>query len=477
MGYRRPVPDPRTSIIIVVALSGLVLPAVFLLVLVGASLRRRAGHEPGAAWNGLIAFFGGASLGSLFLIADDLLIGAPLALAVVGVAVNQWRSGRRPLAAWLVLGAAVPWTLLSMSYMVLYSRGLVELDPGETVVAFLAGAVLCALAVLVIVRSPTEAVGRRASRPGPELGAEPEPGAGPESGPEPESASGPAPDSVTARASAPRVARSFQTVGSAIREPSRLGPFGLPEVAALVALVAVGLALTALGIFGLPPIVGYALAIVVGSALATEAYLRAMAPRTRRSMEAFMWLGSWDLAQVRAATGGGIPTSRGGAAQWLARHPESPADGAALGSLRVELNLLAGRAAEAQALAERLPEATPLERFHKAASADVVAWWTTRGDALEAMTRAEAEVEPPDGDDRLRAEVALAVARVRHLAVADPPVPDPLAPLLEVRDRLGSRADGLVRRILWPRLYRVFVLASIVFAVAGAATGISASPL
>lgn len=471
MGYRRPVPDPRTSIIIVVALSGLVLPAVFLLVLVGASLRRRAGHEPGAAWNGSIAFFGGASLGAMFLIADDLLIGAPLALVVVGIAVSQWRSGRRPLAAWLVLGAAMPWTLLSMSYMVLYSRGLLALDPGETVVAFLAGGVLCALAILVIVRSPADAVGSRASGP------RPEPGGEPESGPEPESASGRAPDSVTAGASARRVPRSFQTVGSAIREPSRLGPFGLPEVAALVVLVAVGLTLTALAIIGLPPIVGYALAIVVGSALATEAYLRAMAPRTRRSMEAFMWLGSWDLAQVRAATGGGVPTSRRGAAQWLARHPESPGEGAAIGSLRVELNLLAGRAAEARALAERLPDGTPLERFHKTASADVVAWWTSQGDALEAMTRAEAEVEPPDSDDRLRAEVALAVARVRHLAVADRPVLDPLAPLLAARDRLGSRADGLVRRILWPRLYRVFVVVSIVFAVAGAATGTSAPPI
>ncbi|HJW21595.1 MAG TPA: hypothetical protein VJ506_04110, partial [Candidatus Limnocylindrales bacterium] len=464
-------PDPRTSIIIVVALSGLVLPAAFLLVLVGASLRRRAGHEPGAAWNGSIAFFGGASLGTMFLIADDLLIGAPLALAVVGIAVSQWRSGRRPLAAWLVLGAAVPWTLLSMSYMVLYSRGLLELDPLETVVAFLAGAVLCALSVLVIARRPTEASGGQASGPGSWLGA------GAEPGPEPASASETAPDTVTARAGARRVPRSFQTVGSAIREPSRLGPFGLPEVAALVALVAFGLALIALGIFGLPPIAGYALAIVVGSALATEAYLRAMATRTRRSMEAFMWLGSWDLAQVRAATGGGVPTSRGGAAKWLVSHPESPGEGAAVGSLRVELSLLAGRAADAQTLVERLPEATPLERFHKAASADVVAWWTSRGDALEAMARAEDGIEPPEGDDRLRAEVALAVARVRHLAVADPPVANPLTPLLEVRDRLGSRADGLVRRILWPRLYRVFVLASIVFAVAGAATGLSAPPI
>ena len=160
----------------------------------------------------------------------------------------------------------------------------------------------------------------------------------------------------------------------------------------------------------------------------------------------------------------------------LARHPEPPNEPATLGSLRVELNLMAGRTAEAHALAERLPDATPLERFHRAASVDVVAGWTGGGDATDARATALAEIVPSQGDDRLRAEVALAIARVRHLAVVRPPVADPLAPLLQARERLGARADGMVRRILWPRLYRVFVLTSILFAVAGAATGISPAP-
>ena len=434
--------DPRTTILVVTAFATLLVPLLFLAALVGAVLRRRAGHEPGPGWSGTIAFLGGASLGTMFLIADDLIVGAPLALVVVGVAIAQWRASRRGLAAQLVLGAALPWTLLWATYMVLFSQGAVELDPAEAVVSFMAGAVPCALAVLVLLRGQRDV-----------------------------------PFAIVDPPSAPvgrRLPRSFNTVGVAMREPSRIGPFGLPEVAALVTLVVSGLAVTGLAMFGLPTPLVYILTILVTSALATEAYLRAMAPRTRRSMEAFMWLGSWDLAQVRAATGSGVPTTRGAAVDWLARHPEVAGEPPMIGSLRVELNLLAGRATEARALVERLAEATPVERFNKAASADVVAWWTGQGDATSAMADVLPEIVPSGGDDRWRADVALAIARVRHLAVANPPVADPLGPLLEVRDRLGARADGMVRRILWPRLYRVFVLTSILFAAAGMATGISA---
>lgn len=449
-------PDPQTAILVVVAFATLVVPAAFLVALLGAVLRRRTGHEPGPAWTGTIAFLGGASLGTMFLIANDVVVGAPLALVVVWVAISQWRSGRRTLAALLVLGAGLPWTLLWAAHMVLFSRGVVELDPAEAVVGFLAGAVPTTLALIALAQERM-GVRRSAARTGADR-----------------PAGEPANGATIVDRTRPRVVRSFRIVGEAMREPSRLGPFGLPEVAALVVLVASGLALTGLAVLGLPPLVGYGLAVIVGSALATEAYLRSMAPRTRRSMEAFMWLGSWELGQVRAATGAGVPTTPRGAAQWLVRHPESPDEAAMLGSLRVDLELLAGRADDARAAAGRLPGGTPLERFHKAAAADVVAWWAGSGDGLEAMAAALDDLAPSPDDDRLRAEVALAIARVRHLAVAIPPVPDPLAPLLDVRERLGARADGVVRRILWPRLYRVFVLASIALAIIGLVTGISA---
>jgi hypothetical protein len=440
------VPDSRTAILLVTALATLVLPAAFLVVLLGALLRRRSGVEPGPGWEALIAFLGGASLGTLFVVANDVILGAPIGLITVLVALGQWRAGRRPLAAQLVLGAALPWTLLWAAYMVLSSRGEIQVAPAEAVIAFLAGAVPCALAILVLLQKPARSATVDATGAGPDAGTR----AGPPTG------------------------RSFRAVGAAIREPSRLGPFGLPEVAALVALVASELAITFLVALGLPAVVGYLLAVLGSSALATEAYLRAMAPRTRRSMEAFMWLGSSDLAAVRVATGRGVPTTRAGAADWLARHPATPREAPTIASLRVELSLLAGRAAEARTLVEQLPDATPIERFNKAASADVVAWWTGEGDATPELAEALAEIEPANGDDRLRSEVALAVARVRHLLVASPPAAEPLGPLLDVRDRLATRADGIVRRILWPRLYRVFVLTAILFAVAGAATGLSA---
>ena len=434
-------PDVRTATIVIVALAAVLVPVAFLVSVLGAVARRRAGHELGPAWTGTVAFLGGAALGSMFLLANDVIVGLPLAVVAIGVAVGQWRSGRRMLAGLVVAGATLPWTLLWGSYLVV--PDVAPFDPVVTAASFLAGAVPTALGLAVAARTLT--ADRSA---GEDVGAA-------------------APTRL-------RLGRSFHTVGAAMREPSQIGPFGMPELAALIVLVLAGLVLTGLVALGLPPILGYVLAIVVGSALATEAYLRAMAPRTRRSMEAFMWLGDQDIEQIRAATGSGVPTTRAGAAQWLARHPEAPSEPPLVRSVRIELSLLAGRVQDARALVERLPEASAIDRFDKAAAADVVAWWTSRGDALEAMADAAAEILPPDGDDRLRAEVALAVARVRHLAVARPPSADLLAPLLEVRDRLGARAEGITRRILWPRLYRVFVLAAILFAIVGAATGVSA---
>jgi hypothetical protein len=428
--------DLRTTVVVIVAIAALVVPAAFLGLILAAASRRRTGHALGPRWTGTVALVGGASLGTMFLvIADNLLIASPLILTAVLVAAGQWRSGHRALAALVVAGATLPWTVLWAAYLGLLVTGVAAFDRGATLVGLAAGAIPTAAALAVAVHFPQVPAG----------------------------AGGP-----TGRG----VPRSFNTIGEAMREPSRIGPFGMSELAALVVLVGAGLLLLAGAMAGLPAIVGYGLAVFAGSALATEAWMRAMAMRTRRSMEAFMWLGEWDVAQAKVLTGGGVPTSRAGAEQWLARHPATAGEPVIVQALRVELSLLAGRVREARPLVESLPDGTPDERFTRLALADLVAWWTAEGDRLEDMATALTEIVPPDGEERLRAEVTLAIARARHLAVVDPPVDDPLVPLLAVRERLGARADGIVRRIFWPRLYRVFLVGTALFALVTLAFGL-----
>ena len=110
--------------------------------------------------------------------------------------------------------------------------------------------------------------------------------------------------------------------------------------------------------------------------------------------------------------------------------------------LRVEMLAALGRIDEAHAIAERLPDHTPVARVERAALLGYTSWLAGGGAQVEELRAAVAEVEPRDGDDRLRAEVSLAMAEVRAL-IADGD-PDPAAPLRAVRDRIGTRADRVM---------------------------------
>src|SRR5512140_2610649 len=128
-----------------------------------------------------------------------------------------------------------------------------------------------------------------------------------------------------------------------------------------------------------------------------------MAPRARQAMEAFLWLGGWSLAQARAQTGGGVPTSASGARRWLASHPPTPDETALVRSLRVQVLLLAGRVADAGAIVDVERGGTPLERFSDAADRQLVRWWTGGPTDLGPLRTAAEAILPADGDDRARA--------------------------------------------------------------------------
>jgi hypothetical protein len=434
-------PELRTDAFIAVAIAALVMPLAFVVAVVLAAMARRGGRSLGPATSAGLALLGGLALGSMFLIvASEPAIAFPIPLAAVLLLVNEWRSGRRASAGWLLAGFALPWMVLWGAYLVLLATG-VDFDPPATVLGFAAGALPAALGLVVAGRYAGGGPGDR---------------------------------------DRDRPRRSFRTLAMALGEPSRVGPVALPDLAAVVALVVSGLAVSFL-VRGVPTWAGFLLAVIIGAAAASEAYLQAMAPRSRRATEAFMWLGSWDLAAIKAITGEGVPTTRRGAERWLASHPVTAEEPPLVRSMRLQLLLLANRLEEARALAADEAPAEPAgapsaaDRFHRASDRQFVGWYAGDPGTDVAAMAAEAEgILPPDGDERLRADVTVALARVRDMAVADPPTSeDALAPLLAMRDRLGTRADGLMRRLIWRRLFTVFFVAGLALGAIGLALGVA----
>jgi hypothetical protein len=206
-------------------------------------------------------------------------------------------------------------------------------------------------------------------------------------------------------------------------------------------------------------------AIAVGAVLASEAWIRALPTRTRLAFEAFSWLGDAEITRLRTLTGAAVPATKKAAEQWLERIPES----ALTDWARAEVLILAGRPAEAPAIVDRMPTATPAERFEQASARELVDWANGGSPDTSGMEAALEALGPEGSDGRLRGEVAIAAARVRHAMGAGQPVEgDVLEPLIEVRGRLGSRADGQVGRAMRKRLIPAYLLFGAIVAIAGA---------
>jgi hypothetical protein len=420
--------DPL-NVFLGLAVLTIVLPAIFLVVVLVAAVRRRRGEAIGPRLAGTLALTGGLSLGTFLLIGSDLVVDAPIIVAALLLLVGQWRRGHRVLAGLLLGGTALPWAILWGIYAIATLLRLEDFEPVSTWLGFGLGAVPAVIGLAIVLRGD------------------------------------PAPAAPDPAAPAGRPgSRSFGSIAAAIREPGLIGPFGMPELAVLVTIVISWLVIPFLLPSGLPAPVPVVVSVVVGALVATEAYIRAMPARSRRAFEAFSWLGEAELAEVRRLTGGGVPSTARGASRWLASHPARPADA----WFRVEVMLLAGRAEEARALADAMAIGTPEERFQRAATRDLADWRAGGEGNLAEMEAAAAELEPPDGDERLRAEVAIATARVRRRMADGRSAPgDALEPLLEVRERLGRRADGQVgrafRRRMLPLLLAVGLVVGVVF--------------
>jgi len=419
------VPDALT-VDIAVAIATLVAPAVFLVALGYAGWRRSRSLPVGPRLMALITLIGGLCLGLFLLVSSALLVSLPilattLVLWLVLVERGAWR-----LAFWLVAGVATPWTVVSG---VSFLRGPTEPGPlglGQTWLAFLlgAGVVLLSLATAAIKRAPAMEATLAATRARP-------------------------------------TGRSLYDLGATVRAPAVVGPFGLSEVAMLAALIATWLVVGLLLPVSVPEPLRLAILAGVGAALGAEAFIRAMPRPAREAFEAFSWLGEWEIAQVRARTGGGVPTNQAAAKQWLLRHRNRQD----LAWVRVEMLTFVKRFDEAKVVAEGMPGSDPGERADRAIARDFADWFAGGPGDLAGIEAAAQELLPADGDPRLRAEVAIAIANVRRrLAEGVDPI-NAGQPLRDVRSRLGPRADGQLGRALRGRLFRPLLIVSGLFAL------------
>jgi hypothetical protein len=429
-----------SPLLIATAIASLALPVVFVGVVVAAGLRRRQDGQVGPALIGVVAVIGGLTLGTLLLFAPDLVIALPLLIVVGAIVVGRWRARRRVEAGWFMAGAGFPGTAVG-SLLRLDPDVAADLFDAASIGSLAVSAVALVVGVVVALRGDPQ----------------------------------PPPPAIEAPAGQPG-SRSFGSIAEALRQPTLIGPFGQPEIATLVAMVVTMLVVPFLVPRGAPVVVHIAVLALASAVVGTEAYVRSMPTPSRRAFEAFSWLGEWELARARRVLGGPIPLSPRAAAGWLDANPAGPIVLADQLALRVEILLLAGRIDDARQLVERLPVAGSWERFEQAALRDLVDWRAGGDGDLTAMEGAAREIEPPDGDERLRAEVTIATARVRRLmADGRATAGDAIAPFLDVRERLGRRADGQVGRALRPRLLPMLLVLGVVFGVATLVTSTASS--
>ena len=418
--------DPEVWV--VVAIVTLAMPLVFLAVLVAAALRRRATGTVRPALAASLAATGGLTLGTLASVTGgDLAVLLPMLAASAVVLNGLWRRRRRAQAGWLLAGIALPSAILGSYVMARLFEGR-GFDPVATVPWFAVSTVGLAAGLVMI---------RRGDPPplAPDIGA---PAGQPGS-------------------------RAFGNIAEAIRSPARLGPISVPELSILIAIVVSVLVVPLLLPQELPSLVRSLILGVVVSVIGTEVYVRAWPSVSRRAFEAFSWLGEWEIAGVRALTGSGPPTSRAKATAWLERRADRPEERA----IRVEVSLFAGRIDEARALLSTLSAETPAERFEVVALRDLVEWHAGGDGDLPAMEAAAAEILPADGDERLRAEVTVATAKVRRRMAEGGTTPEAVVePLLAVRGALGHRADGQIGRALRRRLLPVLLGGTALLAIA-----------
>jgi hypothetical protein len=187
--------------------------------------------------------------------------------------------------------------------------------------------------------------------------------------------------------------------------------------------------------------------------------------RMRHALETVYWAASESARRWAEAFGDPrVPANPKQALAWLARHPEDTQE---TRGARVFVKLVIGDLVAARELVSRLPARSPADRLRRETSAAMVRLVEGGDPDVEGLTlMAEAL---PDEADRLHAHADMAILR-GLLAAADGG--DWTVPMLDLRERLGGRERGALRRLMWLPIAAMFVVAAVV--ITGAAFGLRA---
>ena len=179
--------------------------------------------------------------------------------------------------------------------------------------------------------------------------------------------------------------------------------------------------------------------------------------RVRSAFETFLWIGGRQYRDALAVTGlARLPTSPDKMRRWLSKTAPRPD----LATIRIEGLTWTGQFEAARELVESLPEDRPVERFEKELNRAFVRFVATGDGTLSEAKAAAADLR---GDERIRADALLATEGARQRVAANDP--DWIAPLVEVRPRIGRDADRLILRDLVPKMFRGYLLVGVLFAL------------
>ncbi len=223
----------------------------------------------------------------------------------------------------------------------------------------------------------------------------------------------------------------------------------LPLAWGAYSLLDVRPSLTLLGLIGV-------VALLV--AMACVAFLPGLllAPEKRAALVAHMWLGAREVRRALGSTYAArhLPTTPEAIGPWLAANPETDANREA----HVELHLMRRDWDAARAAIERMPDASPRDRFAREMSGAMLRFHRDADPDVTAA-RAAADALPP-GPEAVEAQVALATLEARRrlpdgdwrepLVTARRLIPESDTTIL-LRDH-GSVLFRMLLRVGWPIL-------------------------
>jgi hypothetical protein len=216
----------------------------------------------------------------------------------------------------------------------------------------------------------------------------------------------------------------------------------LPLSWGLYSLLGIRPSLTVLGLIGVASLV---------VAMACMAFLPSLvlAPGKRAALAAHAWLGAREVARAFGSRDAArhLPTTPEVIGPWLAANPETDANREA----HVELHLMRGDWDAARAAIDRMPDASPRDRFAREMS-DAMLRFYRDGDADVTAARAAADALPP-GTEAVEARVALATLEARRRL----PDGDWREPLVQARRLIPESDTAILLRDHGAVLFRMLL--------------------